>query len=420
MFSKECAKCGSTDHATDNCPHGFFSSKRKPHPTDPVGEKVTSSSYSSDDGSDLIVLVLKFAGVVLGIFIVFWLIDNIVLPVALLNSALALTILALCFRQHKTLFAALALVGGCYMLWDIINGWFSVNFVDNVVKDPNWIRGFAYINAAAIGLSTWLLVEPLWSKAKLIETSDKRKSRILMSTSILLVAIAITAVPIVFHTVQNPFTPKVNWSIQQTTDEERLQKPREDNVSTHNVAPSEPPVASPPPAAQQTIEEERLRKWREGDLSTYNVAPSEPPVASPPRTNAEELAQSQGDCKIFLINDFMHIVTPYKGGCKDGLADGHGSFTSLAEGRDISDTISTNGEFAHGKLNGKATEIYSRGVTEGEYRENMPWNTISRGVDERGVAYWMEWRNGVQFAVCSGDGLNEKNCTDRNKALGTP
>lgn len=205
FLSAECGKCGSTEHATSDCPHGFFSSKRSSsdQKKTSIRRETTSSDSSSSDGSGLAWLV----GGVIVVIVVIWLAVNVVLPVTLLNSALALTILALFdFRQRKTLFAALALVGGCYMLLDIVNGWFSVNFVNNVVKDPNWIRGFAYINAAAIGLSTWFLVQPIWAKARLIETSDKRKSIILTGASILLVAIATTSVPIVYHSVQNPFT----------------------------------------------------------------------------------------------------------------------------------------------------------------------------------------------------------------------
>lgn len=96
------------------------------------------------------------------------------------------------------------------MLIDVLNGWFSANFVNNVVKDPAWISGFAYINAAAIGLSSWLLVQPIWSNAIQIRVSDKRKSIILMSTSILLVAIATTTIPVIYHSIQNPFATKFN------------------------------------------------------------------------------------------------------------------------------------------------------------------------------------------------------------------
>jgi hypothetical protein len=95
---------------------------------------------------------------------------------------------------------------------DFINGWFSANFVNNVVKDPVWISGFAYINAAAIGLSSWFLVQPIWSNAIQIGASDKRKSIILMSISILLVAIATITIPIVYRSIQNPFTTKFNSS----------------------------------------------------------------------------------------------------------------------------------------------------------------------------------------------------------------
>ncbi len=219
IFSSKCSLCGSTEHSSSNCPHGIFSSQcsncgSKNHsstdcPHGILGKSISPSqetNYSSSSGdSGCGVIIGWLIGIIIAVVIAIWLAVNIVLPVALLNSALALTILALCYKERKTLFASLALVGGCYMLIDISNGWFSANFVNNVVGNPVWITCFVYLNAAAIGLSVWFLVQPIWANAKKIDASDKKKSLLLMGVSILLVASATSTIPLVYHRIQNPF-----------------------------------------------------------------------------------------------------------------------------------------------------------------------------------------------------------------------
>jgi hypothetical protein len=171
-------------------------------------ETPTSSQSSSSDESGCATMIAWLVGIGIVIFVVIWLAVNVVLPVALLNSALALAILSLVFKKYKTLFASLALVGGGYMLLDITNGWLSVNFVEKVVKNPDWISTFVYINAAAIGLCAWLLVQPLWSNTEQIESTEKRKSLILKGALILLIAFATSIAPIIYYSVQNPFIQK--------------------------------------------------------------------------------------------------------------------------------------------------------------------------------------------------------------------
>jgi hypothetical protein len=153
-------------------------------------------------------MIAWLVGIGIVVFVVVWLAVNVVLPVALLNSALALTVLAFIFKKYKTLFASLALIGGGYMLLDITNGWLSVNFVEKVVKNPDWISAFVYINAAALGLCAWLLIQPIWLKTEQMEPTEKRKSLLLKVALILLVAIATAVAPVIYHSVRNPFIQK--------------------------------------------------------------------------------------------------------------------------------------------------------------------------------------------------------------------
>jgi len=163
---------------------------------------------SSSDESGCASIIGWIIGIAIIVFVVIWLAVNVVIPVALLNSALVLTILAFVFKQRKTLFAILALVGGLYMILDVLNGWFSLSFVQNVVENPDWISAFVFINAVAIGLSTWILLQPLWLKANLTGTNEKRKKIILMGSTILIVLIAVVSGPTLLYNVQNPFIKK--------------------------------------------------------------------------------------------------------------------------------------------------------------------------------------------------------------------
>ena len=230
VFSKpECSRCGSIEHASSDCPHSVFDSRRSPRQET---EHYTSSS--SDNGCAVIIGWL--IGIAIVVAIIIWLAVNVVLPVVLLNSALAFTILALCFKERKTLFAALALVGGSYLLADVFGGWFSAVFVNNVVGNPIWITCFAYLNAAAVGLSAWFLVQPIWINSIQIKDSDKGKSMILMGSSIALVAVATVAIPLIYHFIPTSFTVPANQTGASTT------KPSTgtSSTSTSNVNPNLP------------------------------------------------------------------------------------------------------------------------------------------------------------------------------------
>jgi hypothetical protein len=165
-----------------------------------------SGSYNSQstDQSGCTTAIVWLVGIGIALFAAVWLAVNIVLPVALLNSAVTLTVLALTLKQRKTLFAALALVGGSYMLLDVINGWFSLIFVEKVVKSSDWISAFVYLNATAIGMSTWILIQPMWLKANQMELTDKNKVFYKIGI-IILIVLATSLVPIIYHSVPNPF-----------------------------------------------------------------------------------------------------------------------------------------------------------------------------------------------------------------------
>jgi hypothetical protein len=166
-----------------------------------ISESSSNNESSTEKGCAKIIAWI--VGIGLAAYLVIWLAINIVLPVALLNSALILTILSFVFKKQKKLFASLSLFGGVYMLLDATNGWFSANFVEDVVKDPVWISAFIYINAAAIGLSVWSLIKPVWMRTEQIDPTEKRKKIIIRATVVLLIIVSIAIVPLMYHILQN-------------------------------------------------------------------------------------------------------------------------------------------------------------------------------------------------------------------------
>lgn len=198
FFSESsCRYCGSSDHASDKCPHErslLFSETQCRH----CGSKNHSSNSCPHNKNTGIGFLGWLIGVVIVIMAVVWLAVYIVLPVTLLNSALAFTILAAVKKRSRRLWATFSLLGAAYMFADIWNGWFSHIFVTNVVKNHSWISGFLFINSAAVGLSACFLVIPLWESAKNMNTTQSLKKAAALSGIISLVLIATLTMPVVY------------------------------------------------------------------------------------------------------------------------------------------------------------------------------------------------------------------------------
>jgi len=194
----------------------------------------SQGSSSENSGCSAIIARLIVGAIVVAVAI--WLAVNIVLPIILLNSALACMILGLVFKRLRILFAILALLGGAYMLVDIINGWFSLNFVNTITKDTLWISIFVYLNTVAVGVSTGLLVRPLWLKAKKVESVDKSSSIILVVVSIVLILITTSSIPIIYHSVQNPLSIGIKYTNNDVVVPN--QSNYSNNVSNNNNAPN--------------------------------------------------------------------------------------------------------------------------------------------------------------------------------------
>jgi hypothetical protein len=140
-------------------------------------------------------------GITILVAVVFWLLANVVLPLVLLNSALIFTILALTVKDHKPVFASLTFAGAGYMLFDISNGWLSANLVNNVLKTPEWLTAFVYINAAALGVSAWILVQPLFQKAAAVGALNRRNGVLLSIAAVVLVGAPMALLPVIHHVV---------------------------------------------------------------------------------------------------------------------------------------------------------------------------------------------------------------------------
>lgn len=226
----------------------------------------SSSSSSSSSENPFLTFVAYVTVVILAIAAVLWLAANIVLPLLVLNSALILTVLALIYQQQKTLLSVIAFFGGAFMLLDIANSGLSGNFIDNVVKNPAWISAFVYINAAALGLSTWFLAKPLWEKGKLIEPSNKRNGILIMAAVGLLVGVGMAAAPVLYHSVPNRFAHGGNYlNSQKFTQSRTTQESSNKKNDTPNIAitPSDGSDAITQPIRNL------FSAWEQLDLNVY-------------------------------------------------------------------------------------------------------------------------------------------------------
>ena len=109
------------------------------------------------------------------------------------------------------------------------------------------------------------------------------------------------------------------------------------------------------------------------------------------------------------------IISPYRGGCKFGLADGQGSFTYLAWN---GEAISVSGKFRNGELR-LGTVKRPHSVANGEWRDERPVNAIILENSPSGRAI-REIREGYPDASCSVDALGKEigqNCTERLRTM---
>jgi len=165
-----------------------------------------SGSSSSGEGWWVVPLVGLCVGLAIVIAII-WLAVFVVIPVAVLNAAVILTILALVRKNQRILFSAFAVVGGLYLLVDVGLGLLSTLFVDNVVKDRVWLTAFTYLNTVAVGVSSWLLVQPLWRESIALKDADQQKSMIMMAGTIMLVLAPVLGLPLIYHYLPVPVIP---------------------------------------------------------------------------------------------------------------------------------------------------------------------------------------------------------------------
>lgn len=157
--------------------------------------------------------------VVIGIVVaVVWLAIFVVLPLALLNSALVFAVLAIFYKNRRTVFAVLSLLGGVYLSVDAFVGLLSAFLVTNVVKDPVWITGLTCVNGLAMGLSTWFLIHPLWIKALQLKQSDRNKGLLSLGGVFCTVITAAVAVPLFYFLLPDTVGVKAQNVLPSGTD----------------------------------------------------------------------------------------------------------------------------------------------------------------------------------------------------------
>lgn len=140
----------------------------------------------------------------------------------------------------------------------------------------------------------------------------------------------------------------------------------------------------------------------------------------------EPTATEWDSCKVTIFKfDFpAYIIEPYKGGCKDGLADAEGNY-STADSRLPNGTVcKVSGIFREGNLNGNSTISCGSGMNKGHYefqgemRDNGFEDVIERYWDESGHVFAAgRIHQGKSTEFCQWNHQKEVNCTERDMLL---
>ncbi len=156
--------------------------------------------------------------------------------------------------------------------------------------------------------------------------------------------------------------------------------------------------------------------WNQnGNSGTWKMFKKTSSSESPATAASQGQQPDPSACKVTtLYLGISRIVSPYKGGCKAGMADGQGTFSAIVE--DAPGVTSVKGNFHEGRLNGYATINGPTVDVHGQYRDNRPINAKARFAI-KGVQMYMEFRNGTPFVVCKSNRQDEVNCTDRERQL---
>lgn len=152
-------------------------------------------------------------------------------------------------------------------------------------------------------------------------------------------------------------------------------------------------------------------------------------------------AAQAATCNVVPAMKNATLLAPYTGDCRGGLAHGKGKYV-VTFGAANESTREYAGEFAEGKLNGRAsvTTTTARGVTRSdgfyannephgplrtvlpdgrvaslEYRNGKIWSGVNQGI-RNNVPFAARWSNGRQVTLCLGDKSNELNCTPTERA----
>ena len=140
-------------------------------------------------------------------------------------------------------------------------------------------------------------------------------------------------------------------------------------------------------------------------------------------------------CQVELLGASGKLVSPYSGGCSNGLANGRGEYSySFVDNSKVEVVVTVRGQFVDGKLDGEATtentvggksngmwkqnKRHGAGKTsgpaggtfEGEWRDGRQWTGIGTIVENGTLAAGYRRAEGKQTSLCKVDGRGELNC----------
>lgn len=202
FFSKECSKCGSTEHAFEDCPHSFFAKECSKcgsvnHATHdcPQGffARPPRERERADDSDDdeLVGGLIKLGLIVGAVVFIFWLIFNVILPFVAINAAVIALIASFVFKDRKSIILPVSLLSGCFVVFDYNYGLFVRILQSSIESSVSFIKYFVLLNFVAGLVAAYFIGEKIIADRAADSADEETHSR---NRSILIGALALVGI----------------------------------------------------------------------------------------------------------------------------------------------------------------------------------------------------------------------------------
>lgn len=179
----ECPYCG------EDLTNSFFKSSAPRHSSRTSTNQRELRTRNTDEETDSSGWIIKWV-VYLALFIgAIWLAFAVVLPLAIINTAIIGLILGFTFRDNKSYLFILSFLGAIFIVADYSNGWLTRTLVQNVSFFAGIIPFLLYLNITAGLIASYFLVRDLIDAKRppLSDSGEFSKRNIIIMASLLVI-----------------------------------------------------------------------------------------------------------------------------------------------------------------------------------------------------------------------------------------